>query len=99
MAEAEGRRKRRAGWADPLFRAGTAVIAALVIVTVLGVFVVLLNDSMMSIRRFGFSFWATRTWDPVAGEFGALPFIWGTLYSSLLALGLATPVALGIAVF
>ena len=38
-------------------------------------------------------------WDPVAGEFGALPFIWGTLYSSILALLIATPIALGIAIF
>ena len=54
---------------------------------------------MMSIEKFGFNFWRTTTWDPVAGEFGALPFIWGTLYSSILALLLAAPVALGIAVF
>ena len=40
-----------------------------------------------------------QIWDPVAGEFGALPFIWGTLYSSVLALLIATPIALGIAVF
>src|SRR6185503_17187174 len=38
-------------------------------------------------------------WDPVSGEFGALPFIWGTLYSSILALLISTPIALGIAVF
>src|SRR5918995_4510422 len=50
-------------------------------------------------RQFGFEFWRTDIWDPVAGEFGALPFIWGTLYSSVLALALATPIALGIAVF
>src|SRR5437762_5938579 len=99
MAEPQRGRRRRAGWADPLFRGGTAAIAGLVIATVLGVFVVLLDDSMLSIRKFGFSFWRTRTWDPVAGQFGALPFIWGTLYSSLLALLLSTPVALGIAVF
>src|SRR5881409_3468589 len=54
---------------------------------------------MLSIQKFGLNFWATRTWDPVTGEFGALPFIWGTLYSSVLALAIATPVALGIAVF
>src|SRR3954471_20983661 len=99
MAEARPARRRRAGWADPLFRGGTAVVAALVIATVLGVLVVLLKDSMLSVRKFGFSFWSTRTWDPVAGEFGALPFIWGTLYSSVLALLLAAPVALGIAIF
>src|SRR5207344_1650806 len=36
---------------------------------------------------------------PVAGDFGALTFIWGTLYSSLLALVIATPIAIGIAIF
>ena len=54
---------------------------------------------MPSIQKFGLSFWRTEIWDPVAGEFGALPFIWGTLYSSVLALLIATPIALGIAVF
>jgi phosphate transport system permease protein len=54
---------------------------------------------MLSIQKFGLDFWRTQTWDPVAGEFGALPFIWGTLYSSILALAIATPVALGIAIF
>jgi phosphate transport system permease protein len=54
---------------------------------------------MMSIRKFGLAFWRTDTWDPVSGQFGALPFIWGTLYSSILALLIATPIALGIAVF
>src|SRR4051812_39679268 len=53
----------------------------------------------MSIEKFGLSFWTTQTWDPVAGEFGAFPFIWGTLYSSILAVLIATPIALGIAVF
>jgi phosphate transport system permease protein len=54
---------------------------------------------MLSIQKFGLQFWRTSTWDPVAGEFGALPFIWGTLYSSILALLIAAPVAIGIAVF
>src|SRR5262249_44584416 len=60
---------------------------------------VLVDDSWLSIRRFGLGFWRTQIWDPVSGEFGALPFIWGTLYSSVLALLIATPIALGIAVF
>jgi phosphate transport system permease protein len=77
----------------------TGLVALLVVVLVIAIGAVLVDDSLLSIRRFGFSFWTTRTWDPVAGEFGALPFIWGTLYSSLLALLLSTPVALGIAVF
>src|SRR6266568_95818 len=54
---------------------------------------------MLSIEKFGLAFWKGRTWNPVSGVFGAFPFIWGTLYSSLLALLLSTPIALGIAVF
>src|SRR2546426_10328760 len=54
---------------------------------------------MLSIQKFGLNFWRTEMWDPVAGEFGALPFIWGTLYSSVLALLIAAPIAIGIAVF
>jgi phosphate transport system permease protein len=84
---------------DRLFRVGTGIVAASVLAIVAGITVALVQGSWLSLRRFGLAFWATRTWDPVAGQFGALPFIWGTLYSSLLALLLSTPVALGIAVF
>ena len=59
----------------------------------------LVRQSWRSIQTFGLDFWRTSTWDPVAGQFGALPFIWGTLYSSILALAIAAPVAIGIAVF
>jgi phosphate transport system permease protein len=69
------------------------------IALVCGIGVVLAHQSMPSIQKFGLSFWRTDIWDPVAGEFGALPFIWGTLYSSVLALLIATPIALGIAIF
>ncbi|HKC58240.1 MAG TPA: phosphate ABC transporter permease subunit PstC [Vicinamibacterales bacterium] len=81
------------------FRLGIGVFAAALVAIVAGIGVTLANDSWLSLQRFGLSFWRTSNWDPVAGEFGALPFIWGTLYSSVLALLLATPVALGIAVF
>jgi phosphate transport system permease protein len=57
------------------------------------------RQSWLSVQKFGFEFWRTSQWDPVAGQYGALPFIWGTLYSSFLALIIATPIALGIAVF
>jgi phosphate transport system permease protein len=84
---------------DKLFRISTAIVAASVLLVVVGIAATLIQGSWLSLRQFGFSFWRTSTWDPVAGQFGALPFIWGTLYSSLLALVLSTPVALGIAVF
>jgi phosphate transport system permease protein len=84
---------------DVGFRVITGAIACLVALLVAALGFELVRQSWLSIRTFGLSFWLTSTWDPVAGEFGALPFIWGTLYSSVLALTLATPVALGIAVF
>ena len=55
--------------------------------------------SGLSWHAFGFKFFATSDWDPVNEHFGALPFIYGTLVSSLLALLLAVPLAVGVAVF
>jgi phosphate transport system permease protein len=93
------RMKRRLGGSDLGFRVVTGAFASLVLVLVAAIAVVLTQDAWRSIEKFGLSFWRTSIWDPVSGEFGALPFIWGTLYSSILALLIATPIALGIAVF
>src|SRR5215218_3212186 len=82
-----------------VFRSGTGAFALLLIAIVAAIAVALVRESQLSIRHFGWQFWQTDVWDPVAGEFGARPFIWGTLYSSVLALLIAAPVALGIAVF
>jgi phosphate transport system permease protein len=84
---------------DLAFRAGTGVVASVVVIVVAAIAILLWRDSQLSIHEFGWRFWQTDTWDPVAGEFGARPFIWGTLYSSLLALLVATPIALGIAIY
>lgn len=84
---------------DRKFRLGTGVFAALVLLIVIGIAVELTRQSTLSIAKFGLKFWTTSTWNPVSGDFGALPFIWGTLYSSILALLIATPIALGIAIF
>jgi len=81
------------------FRLWTGLFGVVLVLIVVAIGFELTRQSMLSIQKFGFSFWRTSIWDPVAGEFGALPFIWGTLYSSILALVLATPIALGIAVF
>ena len=81
------------------FRTGTGIFAFALVLIVGAIGFELTRQSLESIQKFGFAFWRTEIWDPVAGEFGALPFIWGTLYSSLLALLIATPIALGIAVF
>jgi phosphate transport system permease protein len=87
------------GSKDLGFRLTTGAFALVLVAIVCAIGYELTTQSMLSIRKFGFGFWRTDIWDPVAGEFGALPFIWGTLYSSILALAIATPIALGIAVF
>jgi phosphate transport system permease protein len=84
---------------DRALRLGTGAFALVVILLVAGIGFELTRQSTLSIRKFGFAFWTRSTWDPVSGEFGALPFIWGTLYSSLIALLIATPIALGIAIY
>jgi phosphate transport system permease protein len=84
---------------DLLFRVGTGVLAAFIIAVVAGIAYELWRQSTLARQAFGLRFWLTDIWDPVAGEFGARPFIWGTLYSSLLALIISTPIALGIAIY
>src|SRR5438270_9276277 len=84
---------------DRTFRVGTGLIASLVVIIVAAIAVLLWRESRLSIEQFGWQFWLTDTWDPVAGQFGARPFIWGTLYSSFLALLISTPVALGISIY
>ena len=97
--ELKPRTVRWGGQGDLGFRLATGAFAVLVVAIVAGIGVVLTTESWLSIQKFGLGFWTTSTWDPVVGDFGALPFIWGTLYSSILALVIATPVALGIAIF
>jgi phosphate transport system permease protein len=84
---------------DLRFRLGTGLVALSLVLLVVAIGFELLRQSQLSITKFGLSFWINDVWDPVSGEFGARPFIWGTLYSSVLALALATPIALGIAIY
>src|SRR5258708_3441883 len=73
---------------------GLAVLGMLVLIVY-----ELLSGSRLSWHAFGFKFFAASDWDPVNEHFGALPFIYGTLVSSLLALIMAVPLAVGGAVF
>ncbi len=60
----------------------------------------LIDKSHLSIQQFGWlHFFAGNNWDPVSGDFGALPFIFGTLVSSAVALVIAVPLSIGTAVF
>ena len=84
---------------DRIFKSAMALCG----VAVLGVLVLivyeLLSGSGLSWHAFGFKFFAGSDWNPVSEQFGALPFIYGTLVSSLLALLIAVPLAIGVAVF
>lgn len=85
--------------ADSSFAVLMGISACSIFFIVAMILVVLLHGSKLSISAFGLSFFLHQAWDPVAGDFGALPFIYGTLMTSLIALCLATPLALGVAIF
>jgi len=72
--------------------------ASIVVVTMMLVYQ-LYSNSAMPRHKFGFEFFLGRTWDPVSGDFGALPFIYGTVVSSFLALLVAVPLGVGAAIF
>lgn len=105
----QAHRLGRSGWADALarrmehgdilFRWLLVAVAGGVLLLVAAVGYELWINSALPRAQFGVWFLTTTTWDPVAREFGALPFILGTLITSLLALLLAIPVSLGIAIF
>jgi phosphate transport system permease protein len=86
-------------FADRVFMA-LIFACAFAVLVVLGLIVYeLLTRSQLSWHAFGWKFFGTQDWDPVNDQYGALPFIYGTLVSSLLALILAVPLSLGVAVF
>lgn len=84
---------------DIVYRVVLTGLALLLPLLLLTLATELVTNAWPAIRRFGFEFFATSVWDPVAGRFGALPLIFGTLYSSLVAMAIAVPLALGVAVF
>jgi phosphate transport system permease protein len=85
--------------ADRVFKSaitacGLAVLGVLVLIVY-----ELVSSSRLTWHAFGFKFFAGTAWNPVSEQFGALPFIYGTLVSSLLALVIAVPLSVGVAVF
>jgi phosphate transport system permease protein len=92
-------RLKPAHWGDFAFRAVTLFFASLVLVLVVAMFLEMLQNSHLAISKFGLGFLFTSKWDPVAGEFGALPFIYGTIVSSALALLISVPISIAVALF
>lgn len=85
--------------ADQLFRALVFTMALSVLVITGIIAYELYRNSRLPIEKFGGAFLWGTTWDPVAEQFGALPFLYGTLVSSVIALLIAVPVGLGVAIF
>ncbi len=91
---------RKAGrWGDHLFHLLIRASALALLVIALGMVAVMARAALPSIRAFGWRFLFTSTWDPVAEHFGALPLIYGTIVSSVLALLIAVPLGVGAAIY
>jgi len=86
-------------WGDRVYRGILTALALSLPLLLVGLVAELAASAWPAIRRFGASFLWTSTWDPVAEVYGAAPMIFGTLASSVLALMIAVPLALGVAIF
>lgn len=91
--------KLTASIGDQILRFLTLLMAMGVLVLMIWMGWQMYDAARPSIQTFGLGFLTSRVWDPVKEQFGALPFIYGTLVTSLLALLLAAPIGLGVAIF
>src|SRR5437879_13850024 len=95
----QARMARPSRFGDKAFEWLTLAMALTVVVLVVLIGWQLWRGSTLAIQKFGFHFLTTSTWDPVAEQFGALPFIYGTLVSSLIALLIAVPLGIASAAY
>ena len=89
----------RRGLADSAYQALLSVCALLILVVAVLIVYESAHGAAPSVRAFGLRFLVSAEWDPVAGRFGALPYLYGTLVTSAIALTLAVPLGIGTAVF
>jgi phosphate transport system permease protein len=90
---------RRFHRGDIAFKSLTLISAITVLVLLAGVMLALLHGSLPAWRAFGLGFLTSESWNPVTEKFGALPAIYGTLVTSIIAMLIGVPVSLGIAFF
>jgi len=84
---------------DRIFAAGVAALAMLVPLTLAAIALLILIDSWPSLTTFGLSYFTTTDWDPVKLVFGAAAYVYGTLVTTIIAVLLAAPVAVGAAIY
>jgi len=82
----------------PAYLLSISCASLIILITVLLVYM-LWTDSLLARHQFGWRFLVTMNWDPVAGDFGALPFIYGTVVTSAIALFIAVPMGVGASIF
>ena len=85
--------------ADTVFQAVAIGAGGIIVVALVAICFLLAWDSREALGRFGFSFFTTSTWDNVKQQFGILPYIYGTLMTSAVAIVLGVPVAIGAALY
>jgi len=84
---------------DTFFKNLTFAAALLVLSILFGVFLSLIIGAAPAFQAFGLDFLTTQSWNPVTEKFGALAPVYGTIVTSLIAMGIAVPVGIGIAIF
>ena len=89
----------RSPWPDHIFYIAMLACGLCVLALVGLIVYELITKSNLSWHAFGWKFFFRSEWDPVNSQFGALPFVYGTIVSSILALVIAVPLAIGVAVF
>lgn len=92
-------RRRRGAGGDRLYRGVTRGSVLVFVAIVVGIGVLLASSARPALSAFGWRFLVGSDWDPVAERFGALPFLYGTLVSALLAMLIAAPLGVGAAVY
>ncbi len=92
-----GGRSSRIG--DAIFKGAAGAAACSVLVILILLIGLLIRDSQESLVRYGFSFITSSTWDNVKEQFGALPYIYGTLVTSIVGLVIAVPISVGAALY
>lgn len=92
-------RRRNIFYGDRIFCWAIRAMAVALVVVLAMIAVFLFDAALPSIKKFGWSFIVSTNWDPVREEFGALPVIFGTVVSSLIAIVIAAPLSVGVALF
>src|SRR5579863_9247881 len=90
---------RRPRWGDMVFRGLSAACAASILLLLLALAIFMVKGSLPAFAAHGWRFVIDRMWDPTGNRYGALAFIYGTVYTSLIALAISLPLGIMTAVF